>query len=207
MSLEKLLGPAKWLDEQVLRQYTKISKNIPDKKLYKMCIPLSLAGTLGAITGASVFFDMKSIYGALIGFPSGYVCQADVSWSRKGLSGRLEEYSDSMSLDFKHELNKKLVRGVRLPTFLAGTAFLGVLFYNALTNSDIATKEIVSCAAAGLGNLAFASSMYLKDRDPKLLQKQPFWKKAYDALKDKVKALAPQPAPVPIPIPNKYEAL
>ena len=52
----------------------------------------------------------------------------------------------------------------------------------------------------GLGALSQASSIYLKDRDPKLLEKKPFLKRAYESLKEKIADYMPQPAPVPVPV-------
>ena len=59
-----------------------------------------------------------------------------------------------------------------------------------IPDSDI-PSVIVGIAFASL-----ASSMYLKDSDPKLLQKRPFWEKVYEWLKEKTSLIVPSPQPV-----------
>ncbi len=46
MTLDEILKPVKWVDEQVLRQYTKVGKRIPDKSLYKVTTGLHFLGNL-----------------------------------------------------------------------------------------------------------------------------------------------------------------
>lgn len=58
------------------------------------------------------------------------------------------------------------------------------------------------CLGAGLGLFSLASSMYLKDRTPRQFKKDPFWKRAYDTVTEKIREYTPQP--VPIPIPTQY---
>jgi hypothetical protein len=39
------------------------------------------------------------------------------------------------------------------------------------------------------------------DGDPKLLEKEPFWKRVYHWAREKVRSLAPEPTPQPQPVP------
>ena len=66
--------------------------------------------------------------------------------------------------------------------------------------------ETAYTAQLGLGQLGVASSMYLKARNPKLLQKETFREKAYKLakaklgeLKEKAKDWIPKPSPFPRP--------
>lgn len=47
MSLDDLLKPIKWADEQVLREYTKIGRKIPENSLYKLTAGLTIASFSG----------------------------------------------------------------------------------------------------------------------------------------------------------------
>ena len=67
-------------------------------------------------------------------------------------------------------------------------------------NNEPILGESYETLLQGLGMISVSSSMFLKDKNPKLLQKDPFWKKAYNWAKDKVGSLAPQPIPQPVSV-------
>ena len=54
------------------------------------------------------------------------------------------------------------------------------------------------------GILGLSSSLYIKSSDPRLLDKEPFWKTVYSWAKDKVvEYLQPAPEPTFVPIPAR----
>ncbi|HLC61201.1 MAG TPA: hypothetical protein VJJ52_07275 [Candidatus Nanoarchaeia archaeon] len=103
-------------------------------------------------------------------------------------------------------LNKRVNRIVRLPTITGAFFFFAKsgydlvdYFYNGNLDSLNQFKNDIN---GGIGLTGFASSMYLKDRDPKLLDKDPLWKRAYKRLEEFV-SYNPPPQPVRIPIPSR----
>ncbi len=50
------------------------------------------------------------------------------------------------------------------------------------------------------------STFYFADKTPKKFKKDPFWKRAYDYLKEKAEEMMPQPEPVPVPV-RRYAPL
>jgi len=52
----------------------------------------------------------------------------------------------------------------------------------------------------GYGYAGLASSMYVKEANPKLLDKQPFWKSGYNWVLIKADNYLSQPTPKPVPI-------
>lgn len=198
MKLESILKPVKWVDEQVHRQYTRFGKNWEDDghSRYSIAIPLTLysliAGTMLKIppflTGSFLGWDMSS---NLTKRP--YGTKDDVS-------------SDAITISASDEFFKKVDRAVRLPLFAAGVGYMGKGIYdfvNSIVSGDI--FGIGSCASDfGIGSslFAMASSLYIKDIEPKLLDKEPFWKRAYNLAKEKLSSLAPKPALQPAAAPS-----
>ena len=71
---------------------------------------------------------------------------------------------------------EKYNRTIRLPVFLTGVGFLGKSIYdvaNYVMTGEPLTSETAMNATTGFGFLSLASSMYLKDQDPKSLEKNP----------------------------------
>jgi len=209
MSLESLLKPVKFVDEQILRQYTKIAKKWEDKgrNIYALSLFFSFPGIM-LITDS---FDRQ--FGSLAGdliylFSYGF----DNAQNILGFSGFLKENkisSEAISLNPAEEYTKKMNRMIRLPTFLSGVGLVGKSSYdfiNYFVNGEPFDNTISHQLSLGLGLLCAASSQYIKDRNPKLLDKEPFWKKAYSSLKEKADSLMPKPMPDPIPV-ESYSTL
>ncbi|MBI2146126.1 hypothetical protein HYU22_02190 [Candidatus Woesearchaeota archaeon] len=95
-------------------------------------------------------------------------------------------------------------RLTRTPFFITGLSFAVVGFYEVITGLRHSDNQTISNGLNSLAHsvpfLGVASSQYVKDADPKLLNKQPFWKTAYDWAREKVSSLTPQPAPAPVPV-------
>ena len=186
------------LDQEVRRQYTKLSKkwNLDQgTKKYKVGLGLWLAHNfLSGQIGYYVVegFDLIRCYASIF----------DGVYNMRGAIGTIREDtdSDSKALDPFVELYKINNSRWRLPTFLAGTGLVGKfgvdVFYWAANGKAIEPLDQFSFQY-GLGLLSLASSMYIKDTDTKLLQKDSVFKKGYYWALDKI---SPHPAPQPSPL-------
>ncbi len=198
MSLEKLLKPAKWLDEQVLRQYTKVAKKLKlDKgnRRYLAACPVWLSGLLLCALAED------KLFGTTIPLRLG-INIFDFGHNFEGATDQIdnETQNPQLSIDPKTFIYKKLNSSTRLPVFTAGLGFTGTFLvdlYQKLKHGEPIDPKSYDQLQYGLGLIALASSMYIKETDPKLLQKDSAWKTAYNRVKEKVDSLAPQPIPQP----------
>lgn len=193
MKLETLLKPVKVLDEEIQRQYAKIRKKIDKKNMniYKITIPLNIA----------FVFTPTIISSAGEGFYAGL----DLACNIAGLKGeRDEDIYDETVAKRDPPISEKITNLFRLPVFLtgAGLALTGTyqIVNSCLSSGEQNIGEGIQNLLTGAGWLSQASSIYLKNSDPKLLDKKPFCKKAYDWGKEKINSLTPKPIPQPVPI-------
>lgn len=213
MKLESLLKPVKFVDEQILRQYTKLTNKWEDKghskyglaniANYSSLVPSMVSTAINLSFNpqfseeVSRSFSPPNLYEVLLVvatplmiYTHDFLLNAYLSEKNEGLE------EGSLALDRFEFYSRKFQNAVRLPLFSLATLSLGVGI-----NEIIETGEIVR----NLGGLAvtagflypLASSMYIKDSDPKLLDKAPFWKSASDWVKEKAKSLNPLPQPIP----------
>lgn len=211
MSLESLLMPIKWADEQVLRQYTKLAQNGEKKGISKYVIANGLNGV------AKLFFM------------SGWVTSSlNSDWVNYGISlassiengheffvynhaaFRAEEKEIFHNVkDSYVEKWKSIFSAVRFPILATGIYYTGIgisNFYQYFFNGDSSSIPTgIEQILLGAGLLSWSSAMYIRESDPKLLQKDPLWKKAYNWLKEKAGNLAPTPLPNPAPV--QYQGL
>ncbi len=206
--LETLIKPVKWLDESVLlRQYTKLGQRMNiqegDNKaliagtlwifgyLPTMLVNAFTGGVTQRVLNATSFVTL----GANDGLYNGELARGEI---------KDEEVSDSTSqiIDPQRYFHSKYNSYVRLPTFLIGLGLVGKFGFdviNSIKNKTPMGSESYHYLIAGLGHLSLASSMYLKETNPKLLDKAPFWKRLYESLKEKISSLVPSPIPAPSP--------
>lgn len=205
-TLEDILRPVKFLDEAVLKQYTKFTKRWEAKGRSKY----TLAGLLQlpTITTALITDSGLGAYPDLGTFALESLCLIE------GLA------TCSLDMDEKYHLNSEEVaerkksglntyfnvsKGIRLPLFISGVGLivkggLDLMDYIRTQNPE-SLKESLFDMSMGYTLLGNASSMYVRDSDPKLLDKTPAWRTAYDFVKGKISGLVPQPVPQPVPIP------
>ncbi len=216
MVLEDLLSPIKWVDEQLLTQYTRLAGKIEGTKRDKHIVALGLtfAGFYIAglspenpevlaetITSAvqqnpliSVAFIPAIAYAGLALHDMGHSIYKSIHKNQETLG--------EIAIDRFDYLTKKVQKASRLPLWGSGT-FLLFEFGRAVYESGI--SDLSSDTPAMILGIAFASlasSMYLKDSNPKLLQKKPFWESAYEWIKEKTSLMIPLPQPV-----HAYSAL
>jgi len=103
---------------------------------------------------------------------------------------------NKIPLDITPEIFKKYSRLIRLPTLAAGIAYTAATLYDIFIDKGTTMTTVVSHAMLGLGLVGEATSLYIKDVDPKAREKDPFWKRAQNWLTDKVYARTPVPIPI-----------
>ncbi len=204
-TLEELIKPIKYVDEQVLRQYTKLAKKVEARRIskYKLAsylnitaagfsIPASILGFLSAIS------SKRSAYGG-----GGALCVFTNMIYATGINKEMERAEKlEMVYGVKDSCIESLRwcdRVLRLPMLLTGIYFLGdgiIDIYRSLKGGNIAINDAITQSSYLLNILLYASAQYIRDTDPKLLQKEPLWKKAYNWCKEKAGSLVPQPVPV-----------
>ena len=200
MSLESLLAPVKWADEQVLRQYTKLTKRWEEKGRSKYSLAsyfhistFALGSPFGIVAEAYLTF-------ATTPFLRGY----DMAQNSIGLK---EGEHDKGTRGDGHQLKvvspfffygEKVMKLVRLPLFVMGSYILADGITDYFSHDYETALIIMAKMQTGLTTLGFASSIYIKNSDHKLLDKKPAWKQAYDWALKKTSSLAPTPKPVPV---------
>lgn len=202
MALESLLNSVKWVDEQVLREYTKIGRQFNlDEGRKKYFVGISFVMThiiISSVTGDQLIGAAELPARTLLNVP-------DFAYNIWGSIGNIkdEATSETKAIDPITNLYRRFNSVVRLPTFVAGAGLVGKFgadLFNYLTNGEPIDSNSYNYLMYGSGLLSLASSMYIKDTDPKLLDKEPFWKKADIWVKEKWGSLTPQPAPQPVTV-------
>ena len=200
MKLESLLKPIRYLDESIiLRQYTKLGQKIKideGKRKYWAGFGLwtayvGLTTPLNKLLFGTEFYLFSYL---VAGYNDGaYNFEGILNWFK-------EEDSESRVIDKEKNFRSKYNSCVRLPTFLFGVGLIGkfgVDLVNSVKNKTPIGPESYYALINGLGHLSLASSMYLKETNPKLLERVPLWKRAYESLKEKINLLTPSPIPSP----------
>lgn len=201
MKLEGILKPVKYVDEEILRWYTKKSVEFKiDKGRRKYFAGFGL-GLLGAFLSIHALYNnglglldrglftfcrlndgLYNVHGIFFG---------DKEDQISGVGGAADELSYNC---------KQYNTAVRLPTILAGVGLVGKFgldLCDRLVNSTPISNDSTICLYLGTSFLSTASSMYIKSSNPKLLEKQPAWKKVFEKTKEKIKEYISPPIPQP----------
>ncbi len=211
MKLKEVFEPVKNLDRYILRQYTKLSKKTGlDKGRRKYHFGIV------TVVPNDIFSHMFGV--PLIGkmdVPIWYaISLMDQCYSLRGSLGLIKE-DETDNVITKNpitEFSKNYNRAIRLPVFAAGATLMGKSGYeiiNHFVNGAPVENNTYNQLGYGWYLLSTASSMYIKDTNPKLLDKSyslvEYLKKAGNAIKKKVSDLLPSPAPQPVPV--QYNSL
>ncbi len=195
MSLEEFLKPVKYVDEQVLRQYTKVGKRLKlDEGRRKYTVGMGLWVThlmICAPIGRELIGAAELPIRMILNIP-------DYIYNFEGIMGMIKEEttSENKTIDPIINFYRKHNSVARLPIFTAGIGLIGkcgVDLFNYITKGEPMESDSYNSLIYGIGLLSLASSMYIKEIDPKLLDKQPFYKAAYGWMKEK---LIPAPQPI-----------
>jgi hypothetical protein len=201
--LETLLKPVRYIDEMwLLRNYTKLGMKLGlDKGKKKYWI--------GEVLNPFLFVKLstpsnRNLFGSTFDLLEwGILSLSDAWYNIDGLLGKFKEddSSESKVLDPQKEIYKRYNSKVRLPTFGIGVGLLtkfGIGVANSIKNKTALEATSLYYLQDGLAHIALASSMYLKEIDPKILDKVPLWKKAWEYAKEKASLMGQAPAPVPV---------
>ncbi len=208
MPLEDLLKPVKVIDTEIHHYYEKLGNKLD--KIHKDTRYFTCAILVGQAFITSPYLKLGET--APIEY-IGYKCllasdQVINTWALP--FGLAQDKNDSEIKPYQPIILDPLLflnRIARTPLFFTGIAYLATGTYNAThetTHPEVTPTNPLKTILIGVNMIALASSMYLKDKDPKLLQKDPFWKKAYDAIKGKIQSYKPEPVTIPLPTPTTY---
>ena len=175
MSLEEILKPVRFVDEQISRSFTSAIVQWETKGHSRYSIACSL--TVGYyIAGMAANFNS-----ILLGSFGGWDLSSNLT---KQPYGTKEDTSSNVrAINPVNTFFKMVDRTIRLPLFLAGIGYMSTGIYGVISsigNADSGMTESISKIEAGSSLLAMASSLYVKDINPKILEKQPIWKTAYE---------------------------
>ncbi|MDP7324003.1 MAG: hypothetical protein QF632_04555, partial [Candidatus Woesearchaeota archaeon] len=73
---------------------------------------------------------------------------------------------------------------------------------NGYINNEPLPEDTYSNMSVGIGMVGLSSSMFLKDKNPGLLKKDPFWKRAYNWANEKIDSITSKQLPQTVPIPT-----
>ncbi len=212
MKLEDIVNvatfPFRAVDDILLRQYTKVTKawerkgRDPDT----VAAGVGMPGFFCMIMGSAAVFPKANELLIPFIFPMvtyGYdlmdnyvnVFERDQRPRRQSVSGD-KVYDDNFPPIFK-----EYSRIIRLPTFIAGVAATAKCVSGLLSwyVTGEPNPDAIGYGLLGMGLLGVASSQYIKDRDPKILERDPLWKQAYYSLTEMIPVpYRMQPIPIPV---------
>ncbi len=175
MSLESLLKPLQWADQQVLCYYTKQAEAWEEqgRSKYSLAHFYNLSGT-----AANMGFILQGDLYFVIG--TGILALQSLDFGRNFVRERYEsEVSDNTATKAptSYEIAKKISSAARLPMLITGIGLLikgivNVVDYLQSKNPESASNALYLCSF-GYALIGTASSMYIKDSNPKLLEKKP----------------------------------
>ncbi len=229
MSLEALLAPIKAVDQEILRLYTGLTNRWEEKggNKYHLALKADLAClAIGILTSplaqetsnasmrGSGSPDLnlleKTIYLVAPALPIIYGNNLFNGLYNILLNPEKSEGTE-LAADKYNYLTTKINRVARVG-FMAGVLYSSFVLGKALITGEIHPWEEWGTISGGtLIYLSIASSMYIKDSNPKLLDKKPLLRNAWDKVKDtyhqakeKIKAKIPEPQPVLYPVPTSH---
>ncbi len=188
------------LDETILKQYTRLTKKWEEKghSRYSLAHMFNLSAS-GIITFTGNALNPTG------GIPLVLLLGSD--FARNLLEPYFKkDITDGVTAAPNPDLYiyKKVADVTRLPFFVSGISLMakgGINLANYLqTQNSNTLNDALNDLSLGYTFFGTASSMYIKESDPKLLDKVPVWKQAYESLKEKVKGFLPQPTPKPAPV-------
>lgn len=197
--LEELVKPVRAVDEEIQRQYTKISQRFhldEGRRQYYAGLGLWLTSLIFSVGSREIIGEHETILRLSIN-------SLDGGMNISGVLGvyDYDDFSDEKSIHPLDYITKKFNFCIRLPVFATGAGMVGGFCYDAYNwfrtgepIKDFSFQQL----QYGLGLLSLASSMYIKDSDPKLLKKDSLFKKAFDWARETIGSAVHQPAQVPV---------
>jgi hypothetical protein len=187
------------IDSEVHRMYMKGTKDWSKKKVYEIGEKMGFGSCLFVGMSIGSFTDnfsqaipsifLSGLVSAPIAVQLSYFLNTDEYISEEKVENPLVFYS------------KKINDKLRLPLLAGGIGSIALMNYG--IGEDPSGWDKLGFLSAASYGISLASSMYLLDRDPKVLEKSSVFTRAYHSAKEK---LSPTPEPVPIPV-KDYETL
>lgn len=190
--------PINELDEEVLRQYSKLTKKWEDKGRSRYILS-NLFNVPSFVINYSFFSNL------FISFLSGWNLSNDNITKPYGKEFNIQE--ESTRLEQGNPFIKTIDRITRLPLFLTGIGLTCYGAYEAISgfynNDSQCTSDGLSHLLLGIPFVGVSSSQYIKDSDPKLLNRNSLFQIAYKGLKNKLST--PKVKPVTVPVEARRE--
>ncbi len=191
----RMVNSAEWIDEQVLREYSKITKKweCKGKSRYTLANAFALTSWFSGIYNAVFFNYLTTNTAVLIGIANGTDIGRNVA---EPLLGRKEETDSTIAephLVLYHY--KQFADIARFPLLIGGMILMiksASEFYDYFTNKNPESLNFALYdSSLGYNFFATATSMYIKESNPKLIDKDPAWKQGCEFLKGKIGGLLP----------------
>src|SRR3989344_5884792 len=202
MTLDKILKPVKFVDEQILRQYTKLTKKWEDKGKNKYTLAIMFNAPAWVLP-IRIGLPGNFMFGILMG--------SDMGKNIMGVMNphRLEDYNHNSEIakNPKTVISDGMRNIRRLPFFTIGSVYLvksRIHFYDYFFHNEPTLPSAINNLTTGLGFICVSSSEYIKSSDPKILEKKPFYETLFGKIKDKLSSLVPSPLPVPVKASLEY---
>ncbi len=174
MSLESLLKPVQWADEQVLRYYTKKAEAWEKKgrSKYSLAHLYNLSGA-----AANIVFMTQADLNFSVG--AGVLALQSADFARNVVRERYDPEINTGTVakpPLSYEITKHLSSLVRLPMLVTGMGLMikGIAYFIDYVQHKNPESIVHAMQMCSLGYAFFgtASSMYIKESDPQLLEKK-----------------------------------
>jgi hypothetical protein len=206
MSLDSLLEPVKWVDKQILREYSRLTQKAEGKGLNKYCLASSL--NLGAklfLIPASIISPINEYWVSNAIALGGSLENTFECLIYNSAAARAEDMETISHIKDPFVTKMKTIySAMRLPVLASGVSQIGmgaVNIYNYFAEGDqIGLLNGVQQILLGTGLLSWSSAMYVRDSNPKLLDKKSVYSGVKKWLSAQVKSLSPSPVPIPMPV-------
>jgi len=183
-----ILQPLRYVDETIHRPYEKIGAKLDKlgaKKRYQIATLLNIAGAPATIIAP----PPSLIFTVYDGYANFHACRNGLSQDNLSETKTKDPYLVDIVLGFN--------RFVRTPFFTVGATFAGAAVYDiaaSLYNREPVHPKSALLLMEGIGIIYVASSMFLKDKNPKLLERSSLWSQISSWVKDKVSSPIPEVA-------------
>ncbi len=184
--------PFSILDEEILREHSKITKKWEDKGFSRYSLS-------NLINVSSSIIKIMSGNPYPISFFFGWNLAADNFTKPYGEDFNVQE--SSSRVERGNPIIKKFDRVTRLPLILTGIGMAGYglceIVSGLYNNENQNISDGLTHISYGMPFIGAASCQYVKDADPKLLDKDSLFKRAYNGLKEKLSLPQIEPARAP----------
>ncbi|MEK6760842.1 MAG: hypothetical protein AABX93_02875 [Nanoarchaeota archaeon] len=209
MKLENIVKPFKILDEEISRPYARLTKKWEDKGHSRYSLSGAcdsgafLSLLLPGLKDLSWSFSLEniSVKDLLIGGTLGPGIGVSLTGALTGDYLGIDEKKGIVTNPVIYFYNK-IGKAVRMPELVAGISFAGkgaYDIYDYFKNGNPTLNDGINNLIFGTSLISNASAWYIRQSDPKVLDKKSVFEKAYEKVKEKIGDLIPNPIPVPVP--------